>query len=61
MTTSPFEPNPHAGEERIAAADPGPGAPEPAEGYGPGENEPDVILPADESDAGPDAPEVGDA
>jgi hypothetical protein len=24
-------------------------------------NEPDVIVPADEADAGPDAPEVGDA
>ncbi|MFD4255254.1 hypothetical protein ACFWQL_36470 [Amycolatopsis thermoflava] len=35
MTTSPFEPDPYLGEERIAAADPGPGAPEPAPGFGP--------------------------
>ncbi|GAA5171345.1 MULTISPECIES: hypothetical protein [Amycolatopsis] len=35
MTTSPFEPDPHLGEQRIAAADPGPGAPEPAPGFGP--------------------------
>jgi hypothetical protein len=61
MTTSPFEPDPHTGEQRIAAADPGQGAPEPAEGFGPGANEPDVIVPADVADAGPDAPEVGDA
>ena len=37
MTTSPFEPDPHLGEQRIAAADAGRGAPEPAEGFGPGE------------------------
>jgi hypothetical protein len=60
MTTSPFEPDPHAGGQRTAAADPGAGAPEPAEGFGPGEHEPD-IRPADLADAGPDAPEVGDA
>ncbi|MFD4191542.1 hypothetical protein [Amycolatopsis thermoflava] len=42
MTTSPFEPDPYLGEERIAAADPGPGAPEPAPGFGPrGGNEED--------------------
>ncbi|MDQ0380645.1 hypothetical protein [Amycolatopsis thermophila] len=35
MTTSPFEPDPHLGEERIAAADAGRGAPEPAPGFGP--------------------------
>lgn len=35
MTTSPFEPDPYLGEERIAAADAGPGAPEPAPGFGP--------------------------
>ncbi|MFD7653268.1 hypothetical protein ACFV4N_04735 [Actinosynnema sp. NPDC059797] len=34
MTTSPFEPHPEFGEPRIAAADPGPGAPEQAEGFG---------------------------
>lgn len=35
MTTSPFEPDPHLGEERIAAADPGQGAPNTADGFGP--------------------------
>jgi hypothetical protein len=60
MTTSPFEPDPHLGEQRIAAADPGRGAPEPAEGFGPGADDPD-IRPADLADAGPDAPEVGDS
>ena len=35
MTTSPFEPGPLLGEERIAAADPGPGAPDTADGFGP--------------------------
>jgi hypothetical protein len=58
MMTSPFEPDPHAGEERIAAADPGRGAPEPADGFGPDADEPDVIVPAD---AGPGSPEAGDA
>ncbi len=61
MTTSPFEPDPYLGEERIAAADPGQGAPETAQGFGPGGDGPDVIVPADEADAGPDAPEAGDA
>jgi hypothetical protein len=34
MTTTPFEPNPEFGKPRIAAADPGLGAPEQAEGFG---------------------------
>jgi hypothetical protein len=54
MTTSPFEPDPHLGEQRIAAADPGQGAPETAAGYGPGGDGPDIILPPDEEDAEPE-------
>ncbi|MEU4444433.1 hypothetical protein AB0K14_11670 [Actinosynnema sp. NPDC050801] len=43
MTTAPFEPDPEFGRPRIAAADPGPGAPEQAPGYGVEAEEPDVI------------------
>ncbi|WP_340687244.1 hypothetical protein LCL61_14130 [Amycolatopsis coloradensis] len=50
MTTAPFEPNPHTGEVRIAAADAGPGAPEPAEGFGPVDNEDDTSVPPDDED-----------
>ena len=48
MTTSPFEPDPETGKQDIAAADPGQGAPETAEGFGPGETGPDVIVPPEE-------------
>lgn len=48
MTTSPLEPNPKTGKQDIAAADPGQGAPDTAEGFGPGDTGPDVIIPADE-------------
>jgi 8-oxo-dGTP pyrophosphatase MutT (NUDIX family) len=34
MTTTLFEPDPSDGEDRIPAANPGPGAPEPEPGYG---------------------------
>ncbi|MFD5247728.1 hypothetical protein ACFWIW_24545 [Amycolatopsis sp. NPDC058340] len=62
MTTSPFEPDPRIGEERIAAADAGQGAPGPAEGFGPEAAEPDKIEPADgeEIDPDPAGPELGD-
>ncbi len=40
MTTAPFEPDPRFREDSIAAADPGQGAPEPAEGFGVGGEEP---------------------
>ncbi|WP_177328924.1 hypothetical protein [Amycolatopsis australiensis] len=50
MTTSPFEPDPHVGEQEIAAADPGPGAPETADGFGPGATGPDVIVPGEDDD-----------
>ncbi|KUP96189.1 hypothetical protein [Thermobifida cellulosilytica] len=44
MTSRPFEPNPRLdriGDEEIAAADPGPGAPPSAPGFGPEAEEPD--------------------
>ncbi|MFI9006566.1 hypothetical protein ACIGNX_04930 [Actinosynnema sp. NPDC053489] len=41
MTTTPFEPDPGFGEPRIAAADPGQGAPDPATGFGVEGEEPD--------------------
>lgn len=43
MTTAPFEPDPEFGRPRIAAADPGVGAPEQAAGFGVEAEEPDVI------------------
>jgi hypothetical protein len=46
MTTAePFKPIKHVGDDRPAAADPGPGAPPPAKGYGPLAEDPDVFLP----------------
>lgn len=42
MTTAPFEPDPEFGKPRIAAADPGHGAPEQAPGFGVEDEEPDV-------------------
>lgn len=39
--SEPFQPNPLDSDERIAAADPGPGGPEPAPGFGIGGEEPD--------------------
>lgn len=58
--SEPFEPNPHDDEERIAAADPGPGGPEPAPGFGIGGEDPDR---ADDGGAGErsDVEEDGDA
>ncbi|HEX3546874.1 MAG TPA: hypothetical protein VHU62_09895 [Mycobacterium sp.] len=52
MTTAePFRPNRHARNDRPAAADPGQGAPPPAEGYGPTAGKPDVVVPeGDDSD-----------
>ncbi|GAB3575243.1 hypothetical protein GCM10027445_37390 [Amycolatopsis endophytica] len=48
MTTSPFEPDPYLGEERIAAADAGTGAPEPAPGFGARGEDPENEDPADQ-------------
>ncbi|MFD1145742.1 hypothetical protein [Saccharothrix hoggarensis] len=42
MTTAPFEPDPEFGRPRIAAADPGLGAPEQEAGFGVDGEEPDV-------------------
>ncbi|WP_410567272.1 hypothetical protein [Amycolatopsis sp. cmx-4-61] len=55
MTTSPFEPNPEAGHQKIAAADPGRGAPDTADGFGAGETGPDVILPHEDAEDAPEA------
>jgi hypothetical protein len=55
MTTEPFEPHADEPDERIAAADPGLGAPDPAPGFGVGGEEPD---PAEDTDERAD---VGDA
>jgi hypothetical protein len=49
MTTAPFEPGRDAGEQSIAAADAGTGAPEPAPGFGIG-GEPDGEAGRDEPD-----------
>ena len=59
MTTSePLLPHPGDGgqnqDERVAAADPGRGAPEPAPGFGVGGEEPDVPEDAGDEDAGDD-------
>ncbi len=43
MTTTPFEPHPEFGKPRIAAADPGQGAPEQAPGFGVETEAPDVV------------------
>ena len=44
MTTAePFKPDPNVPDDRPAAADPGQGAPPPAEGFGVPAEEPDVI------------------
>ncbi|MFD0202286.1 MULTISPECIES: hypothetical protein [Saccharothrix] len=48
MTTAPFEPNPEFGKPRIAAADPGQGAPEQAQGFGVEAEEPDVTEDEDD-------------
>ncbi|WP_170191740.1 hypothetical protein [Saccharothrix syringae] len=53
MTTTPFEPHPEFGKPRIAAADPGPGAPEQAEGFGVQAEDSDHehdVRPADDGD-----------
>jgi hypothetical protein len=42
MTTAPLEPHGDDRDEGIPAADPGPGAPPPAEGFGVGGEEPDA-------------------
>jgi hypothetical protein len=55
MTTSPFEPDPKTGHQEIAAADPGQGAPDTADGFGPGETGPDVILPPDDAGEEPES------
>lgn len=59
MTTAPFEPNPDPGEERIAAADPGRGAPEPAEGFGPAVSEAEELR-QQNPDPDPDEPDIGE-
>jgi hypothetical protein len=48
--SQPMEPSVPGGDDGIPAADPGAGAPEPAEGFGVGGEEPDV--PADREDDG---------
>jgi hypothetical protein len=45
---APLDPFSSAGDQGIPAADPGQGAPETAEGYGVGAEEPDVIEPGDD-------------
>jgi hypothetical protein len=52
MTTAePFEPIKNVGEDRPAAADPGLGAPSPAEGFGEhDERDEDVFIPEDGDD-----------
>ena len=60
MTTEPFEPHSQEPDDRIAAADPGLGAPDTAPGFGVGGEEPDpnddANEPADVGDAGGDPP-----
>lgn len=56
----PLEPNLGTADEGIPAADPGAGAPPPADGFGVGGEEPDrpEEAPSDQAGAaGPDAPE----
>ncbi|MDK3256531.1 hypothetical protein [Blastococcus capsensis] len=60
--SSPFEPHLGRPDDGIPAADPGPGAPPPAEGYGPAGEEPDrpaeaTRPPAEGGDAQTDPPE----
>lgn len=50
MTTAPFEPNPEEGDEEIAAADAGRGAPPPAPGFGVEGEKPDIIEDSDDPD-----------
>ncbi|AEG43863.1 hypothetical protein [Isoptericola variabilis] len=56
--SEPFEPDPHDTEERIAAADPGPGGPKPAPGFGPEGEEPDVTADQARAQEGDDEPEA---
>ncbi|WP_456581579.1 hypothetical protein [Blastococcus sp. SYSU DS0510] len=51
--TSPFEPNLGRPDDGIPAADPGAGAPEPAEGFGVGGEEPDRAPETDRPGTGP--------
>lgn len=46
--SAPFEPNLGHRDEGIPAADPGAGAPEPADGFGIGGEEPDQVDPTQE-------------
>lgn len=57
--SEPFEPNPHDSEERIPAADPGRGAPEPAPGFGPEGEEPDVTADQARAEEDDDAEDEG--
>lgn len=67
--TQPMEPNLPGGDDGIPAADPGAGAPPPAEGFGVGGEEPDVpeqatdspdvVLPEDTPFRTPDPTEIG--
>ena len=53
MTTAePFNPDPDVGDDRPAAADPGPGAPPPAEGFGVHAEDSDVVEDEDDRDGG---------
>ena len=67
--TQPMEPNLPGGDDGIPAADPGAGAPPPAEGFGVGGEEPDVPeqttgapdarMPSDTPFRTPDPTEIG--
>ncbi|GAA3742368.1 hypothetical protein HDA32_003294 [Spinactinospora alkalitolerans] len=55
MTSAPFEPEPDLGRDEIAAADPGPGAPPQAPGFGVEAEDPDQAeQPQDPEDEDPD-------
>ena len=43
MTSTPFEPGENSADQDIPAADPGRGAPEPAPGFGVGDEGPDEV------------------
>ena len=51
----PWEPGIGPPDDGVPAADPGPGAPEPAEGFGVGGEEPDLGAPGEHADP-PDLP-----
>src|SRR4051812_18865115 len=56
--SQPLEPGLGQPGEGIPAADPGPGAPKPAEGFGVGGEEPDLAPPGDHADPPDDPPDL---